>query len=129
MLETLQKVPGRRIITEIAFDLRSIWDRLIRFTPNFILIDDNIGKTELSETVATLSLNEKTRDVPITLLKNSNYHEALATSDIMDYVLKQNLTGEALYNVLKNSLRFKRAKQFLLDAYSKRRMAILKLVG
>jgi CheY-like chemotaxis protein len=127
ILDTLQKLPGRKVITEIAFDLRSIWERLIRFSPNYILIDDNIGRSELGETVSTLLLDKRTKDVPITVLKNSNYQEALATSDIMDYVLKQNLTGDALYNTLKNSLKFRRAKQYLMDMYNRRKKEFLKL--
>jgi hypothetical protein len=75
-LEKLNQLHGRRIITEIAFDLRSIVERLIKFNPNFILIDDNIGRLELAETVNTLSRSRKTKNVPITVLKNSNYHES-----------------------------------------------------
>src|SRR6187401_1056852 len=71
MLHTIAKVPGRKIITEIAFDVRSSWERMIKFQPNFILIDDNIGRRELSQTVESLAHNSKTRDVPITVLKNS----------------------------------------------------------
>src|SRR5688572_24133425 len=72
VLEKLKQVRGQKIITEIAFDLRSILERLMRFNPNFIFIDDNIGKNELMVTVQSLSSNKKTRDIPITVLKNSN---------------------------------------------------------
>ena len=96
VLEKLKQVRGQRIITEIAFDLKSILQRLMRFNPNFIFIDDNIGKNELMETVKSLSSNKKTKDVPITVLKNSNYHESLASSSILDYLLKQNLSPEDL---------------------------------
>ena len=57
VLEKLKQVRGQRIATEIAFDLKSILERLLRFQPNFILIDDNIGRHELMETVNTLSAN------------------------------------------------------------------------
>jgi CheY-like chemotaxis protein len=73
VLEKLNKVRGQRIVTEIAFDVKSILERLLRFKPNFILIDDNIGRNELMETVNTLSANRNTKDIPITVLKNSNY--------------------------------------------------------
>src|SRR5688572_17970089 len=72
MLNTISKIPGRKIITEIAFDLKSSWMRLTTFHPNFILIDDNIGREELGNTVDSLSHNVQTRDIPITVLKNSN---------------------------------------------------------
>ncbi|MBA4056561.1 MAG: hypothetical protein C0490_17735, partial [Marivirga sp.] len=117
VLEKLKQVRGQRIITEIAFDLKSILERLIRFRPNFIFIDDNIGRTELLETVTTLSNNRKTKDIPITVLKNSNYHESLASSSILDYLLKQNLSTEDLYKTVKNSLRFRKTQLYLYQAY------------
>jgi DNA-binding NarL/FixJ family response regulator len=127
VLEKLKQVRGQRIITEIAFDLRSILQRLMRFNPNFIFIDDNIGKNELMETVKSLSSNKKTKDVPITVLKNSNYHESLASSSILDYLLKQNLSPEDLYKTVKNSLRFRRTQLYLYQAYKKRKDLLLKI--
>jgi DNA-binding NarL/FixJ family response regulator len=127
VLEKLKQVRGQRIITEIAFDLRSILQRLMRFNPNFIFIDDNIGKNELMETVKSLSSNKKTKDVPITVLKNSNYHESFASSSILDYLLKQNLSPEDLYKTVKNSLRFRRTQLYLYQAYKKRKDQLLKI--
>ena len=127
VLKKLQDVRGFKIVTEIAFDVKSIAERLIRFTPNFILIDDNLGKTELKETINTLSNNSKTKDIPITVLKNSNYHESLMANSILDYLLKQNLSADAIYNTLKNSLRFKRTQLYLYQIYQKRKEFILNL--
>jgi DNA-binding NarL/FixJ family response regulator len=127
VLEKLKQVRGQRIITEIAFDVKSILQRLIRFNPNFIFIDDNIGKNELMETVKSLSSNKKTKDVPITVLKNSNYHESLASSSILDYLLKQNLSPEDLYKTVKNSLRFRRTQLYLYQAYKKRKDQLMKI--
>jgi DNA-binding NarL/FixJ family response regulator len=129
MLETIAKVPGRKIITEIAFDVKSSWARLLKFQPNFILIDDNIGRKELSQTVDSLTHNSKTCDIPITVLKNSNYEEAVVSADIMDYLLKKNLTADSLYNAIKNTLKFRRTRTYLMEAYNKRKGQILQLVG
>lgn len=125
VLDKLKQVRGQRIITEIAFDLKSILERLIRFTPNFIFIDDNIGRNELMETVNTLSAKRSTKDIPITVLKNSNYTESLGSASILDYLLKQNLSPEDLYNTLKNSLRFKRTQLYLFQSYKKRKGQLL----
>ena len=129
VLEKLQQVRGHRIITEIAFDLKSILERLMRFRPNFILIDDNIGKNELLITVNELSSNRKTKNIPITVLKNSNYHEAMGSASILDYLLKQNLSPESLYNTVKNSLKFRRTQLYLYQAYRKRKNQLLKVIG
>jgi CheY-like chemotaxis protein len=125
-LEKLNQIHGRRIITEIAFDLRSIVERLIKFNPNFILIDDNIGKSELTQTINTLSKSRKTKDVPITVLKNSNYHES-SSAGILDYVLKQNFSAESFYSMLRNSLKFKRTQLFLYKAYQSRKKQLHRL--
>lgn len=127
VLKKLQDVRGFKIVTEIAFDVKSIMERLIRFNPNFILIDDNLGKTELKETINTLASNAKTKDIPITVLKNSNYHESLTANSVLDYLLKQNLSTDAIYNTLKNSFRFKRTQLYLYQMYQKRKDFILKL--
>lgn len=125
-LDKLNQIHGRRIITEIAFDLRSIVERLIKFNPNYILIDDNIGRSELNQTIHTLSKSRKTKDVPITVLKNSNYHESSA-SGIMDYVLKQHFSADSFYSMLKNSLKFRRTQLFLYKAYQRRKKQLGKL--
>ena len=125
-LEKLNQIHGRRIITEIAFDLRSIVERLIKFNPNFILIDDNIGRSELTQTINTLSKTRKTKDVPITVLKNSNYRES-SSAGILDYVLKQNFSAESFYSILRNSLKFRRTQLYLRTAYNKRKKQLGKL--
>ena len=121
VLDKLKQVRAQKIITEIAFDLRSILERLMRFNPNFIFIDDNIGRSELQETLKQLSSNRKTKDVPITVLKSSNYHEALGASSVLDYLLKQNLSADALYNTVKNSFRLRRTQAYLHKIYQKRK--------
>jgi CheY-like chemotaxis protein len=120
VLEKLKQVRAQKITTEIAFDLRSILERLARFNPNFIFIDDNIGRKVLQQTVRQLSSNRKTKDIPITVLKTSNYNEALGASSIIDYLLKQNLSADSLYNTLKNSLRFRKTQHYLQMVYQKR---------
>jgi hypothetical protein len=127
VFDCLGKIPGKKIITEIAFDFASIFERLAKFTPAFILIDDNIGKLELNTAVKALLKYRKTKSIPITVLKNSNYHEAINTG-VMNYVLKTGLTGESLYQELKNSTRFKATQLYLYQAYKKRRGQMLRLL-
>ena len=125
--ESLMKIREHKIMTEIAFDLTSILERLDHFRPNFIVIDDNVGRMELQLTVQALLKNRKTKDIPITVLKNSNYEEALNTG-VMNYVLKKALTGESLYTALKNSLKFKKTQLYLQQAYAKRKGQVLRIL-
>jgi hypothetical protein len=126
-LEKINQIKGRKIVTEIAFDIKSVMERLMNFSPNFILIDDNIGRTEFALTVDTLSKTRKTKNTPITVLKNSNYRESSSGSRIMDFILKQNLSTDTLYTTIKNSLRLKRTQELLLKAYAKRRGQLARL--
>jgi CheY-like chemotaxis protein len=127
ILNKLNQVRSQKITTEIAFDLRSILHRLARFNPNFIFIDDNIGRFELQQTVKELESNGKTKDIPITVLKSSNYREALGASSILDYLLKENLSADALLNTVRNSLRFRKTQLHLNRAYQKRKSLLLKI--
>lgn len=128
MLNKIDHVKGRVVRTETAFDTRSIVNRLMKFRPNFILIDDNIGTQELSNTVYTLTHNRKTKNVPITVLKNSNYAEATSSLSILDYILKKSLTAESLYASIRNSLKIRRTQLYLYKAYHRRRGLLLSMV-
>ena len=128
MLDLVKKLPGKRVVTEIAFDLASVLQRLIRFRPSLILIDDNIGISQMGQTVRNLSSDPKTRDVPIAILKNSNYSTSLVINELADYVLKQNLTPESIYTIIKNAIRLKQARVYFTMAYKKRKRQLLRLI-
>ncbi len=115
-LDLVKKLPGRRVVTEIAFDLASVLQRLISFRPSLILIDDNIG------------VSQETRDVPIAILKNNNYSSSLVINEPADYVLKHNLTPESIYTIFKNAIRLKQARIYFAMAYKKRKRQLLRLI-
>jgi CheY-like chemotaxis protein len=129
IVDMIAQIPGQRFITEIAFDTRSLWSRLMKFSPGFIIIDDNVGKIELNQTIHALTHHAKTSDIPIAVLKNSNYTEALASADIWDYLLKDNLTSSSLLTALRNTLKFKRTRQYLQQALDNRKNLLLKIAG
>ena len=127
LFQVLSKVQGKHVVSEIAFDLKSAMERLGKIQLQFILIDDNIGRHELKSAMKAFSSDRRTREVPITVLKNSNYQEAIENG-VLNYVLKRNLTGESLYNELLNSLRFKKTQQYLIQAYNKRKGQLARLL-
>ena len=126
VFDRLQGIQGKVISTEMAFDLPSILQRLARFRPQHILIDDNVGRSALQVMVGMLQ-SRKTRNVPITILKSSNYEEAISAG-VMNYVLKQNLTSELLYRELLNSLRFFETQHYWEKAYRKRKGQLKRLL-
>jgi hypothetical protein len=93
----------------------------MNFRPNYILIDDNIGRPELTEALQALAGNRKTKDIPVTVLKNSNYEETRGSSSVLDYVLKQNISTESILNTVKNSIKSRRTQLFLYKAYNMRK--------
>jgi DNA-binding NarL/FixJ family response regulator len=124
VLDKLYGISLFKVVGEIAFDLRSTLDRLIYFKPDFILIDDNFEKGQLAQTIHRLSIGRKTKDVPLAILKNSNYEESVLScisSNISDYILKQNLSSDSLYNLLKNVLKFRRTQRYLYQGYKRRK--------
>ncbi|MCW5912450.1 MAG: response regulator [Cyclobacteriaceae bacterium] len=123
----LGQIRSHRVVTETAFDLTSILERLSRFRPNFILLDDNLGSTGLRLIVQALQTHRKTKDIPVTVLKNSNYIDTI-NAGVMDYVLKQSVTGDVLYTAFMNSLKFRRTQQYLQQAYKKRKGQFSRMV-
>ena len=121
ILSKLNQISGTKVITEIAFDLRSVAERLMNFKPNYILIDDNLNKGEFSSALQALSENSKTRNVPVAVLKNSNYHEAKPTNMLADYLLKANLTAESLYRAFRNAMRLRRTQALILKSLRKQK--------
>ncbi|MFO7258354.1 MAG: hypothetical protein DIU61_011695 [Bacteroidota bacterium] len=121
ILNKVQMIPGNKIVTEIAFDVKSLLERLTTFRPNYILIDDNIGRAELTEALQALAANKKTKDIPVTVLKNSNYEESHGSSSVLDYVLKQNISTESILNTVKNAIKSRRTQLFLYKAYNMRK--------
>lgn len=126
VFDRLRGIRNRTIFTEIAFDLQTILERLILFQPQHILIDDNVGKEALHTMVEKLH-ERKTRNVPITILKNSNYQETIGAG-VMNFVLKRNLTSELLYRELLNSIRFFETQRYWDKAYRKRKGQLARLV-
>jgi CheY-like chemotaxis protein len=121
LLNQVKDINQYVIQTELAFDVRSLLDRLKKFKPDFILIDDNIGAKELTETTSYLQTDKKTREIPVTVLKNSNYAESVPSDLVIDYLLKKSLTPERLYQNIINTFRIKQAQKFLKLAYLKRK--------
>ena len=127
IFERLQAISGRNVLTETAFDLPSALQRLDNFRPEHILIDDNVGQPAMQAMVIELQKGWM-RTVPITVLKNSNYQQSIATG-VMNYVLKQNLSSELLYKELLNSIHFLKTRLSLERFYRKRRGGLKRLFG
>jgi len=127
MLTRIQKINDKKVVAEIAFDLQSVLQRLTSFKPDFILLDDNIGREELKHIIESLHQERQTRQIPITIIKNSNYSEPVGKG-VVDYLLKETLTGDSLYRALANSLKFRKAQHYLFQAYKQRKGQLMRFL-
>ena len=118
ILNKIDQVNHPKINTEIAFNLRTMSLKLMEFEPHFVLMDDNIGKEELREAIDFFVQKRKSNDIPITILKNSNYQESVLTSNNLEYILKQNFSMDLLMYGFKNFLKNRRTLMDLFCKYS-----------
>jgi len=114
----LQGIPYKRILTELAFDVSSMLHRLDNFQPQHILIDDDMGSRELRGLV--VNIRRMAGDVPITVVKNSNYKETIGFG-VTNFILKSQLSGEKLYREMINANHFRHMQQHWVRSYGTRR--------
>lgn len=125
VFDRLCGISHKTILPEMAFDLQSVLQRLEHFRPQHILIDDNLGESALHALLGRLH-KRRTRNVPVTVLKSSNYHQTVGAG-VVNYVLKQNLTSELLYRELLNSLHFLKTQRYWKQAYRRRKGQLARL--
>ena len=112
ILDKLNQIKKTKLLTEIAFDMRSVADRLKHFSPSCILIDDNVGAAHLQQIYALLRDHKKTALLPVTILKNNNTDSGCPSIHVWDYVLKQNWSAQSLITGLENAMLHRRHQHF-----------------
>ncbi|QSE98155.1 hypothetical protein [Fulvivirga lutea] len=122
----LKQIKSSVVNAEIGFELSGLFRKIRKFKPSCILIDDNVEKIKIKKILKKLTQNSDTRDIPITVLKNSNYSEGY--SEAQDYLLKENLTSEKLSRSILNSIRFKKMHLYMIKKYRKNKSRLLDLV-
>ncbi|MBS1545714.1 MAG: hypothetical protein JST14_18900 [Bacteroidetes bacterium] len=100
--EKLKSIRHKTVLTEMAFDALTVYERIGSFVPEHVLIDDNVGRASINEMIMRM---KRPGRVPVTVLKNSNYEE-VGIWGVSNYVMKHNLTSQHLYLELLNSQRF-----------------------
>lgn len=123
----LQKYTKRKVIIDFCFDLKESLMKALQSRPNCILLDDTLGKRIITQFVDDINQNSRTEHIPITLLKSSNYKEVV-TSGIQEFLLKENLTSERLYQTIMNAIKFKRTQRILKIERRRRQRQLMKLM-
>ena len=112
---------------EYGFDLRKSFQHILKNRPSCVLIDDNIGHRLMKKFIDRLSSHKETWDIPVAVLKNSNYRESGATS-ATDFILKEGLSGDSLRRAILRTIRFKRMQLLVLKGYRNGRKKLGSLI-
>lgn len=121
--DQLKRATGVRFITNIAFSLSDGIAKAISLKPSCILVDDAMENKNISAFTQSLTDDKRTSDIPVALLKSSNY-TSISASGIQEYLLKDYLDTERLTNSIRNILKYKRMRLYLYKSYkvSKRKI-------
>ena len=121
--DKLKDIKSRTFKTEIGFELKGLVNKIRRFSPSCILIDDNLSRLDIVKLIKKLSSDNKTKNIPITVIKNSNYKEGF--SEVQDYVLKESMTSDSLSHSILNAIKFKRMQTYIYKKYKKNKSRII----
>jgi len=107
--ENLRKFDGVKFITDIAFSLSDARDKATKNKPSYILVDDNLRTKDIRAFTKIMSFTQDTRDIPMTLLKSSNYGARLI-SGFQDFLMKENFSADKFYKSILNLLRWSKTQ-------------------
>ena len=122
--EKLKQIKNRSYHTEIGFEIRGLFKKIRKFNPACILIDDNVERSYMKKLRLKLAADKNTRDIPITILKNSNRDSYITNAE--EFVLKESVTGELLSRSILNSIRLKQMRKNISLMYHKRKSQVKK---
>lgn len=121
--DQLKRATGVRFITNIAFSLSDGIAKAVSTKPSCILVDDAMEDRHISDFTRSLTDDTRTSDIPVALLKSSNY-TSISASGIQEYLLKEYLDADRLTKSIRNILKYKRMRLILYKSYkvSKRKI-------
>lgn len=112
--EKLFDLKGKIKRIETAFSQADMLNKIHLTHPNCIILDDNLGLNPLKAIIR--NINELSKEaISITLLKTYNKQEV--TSGVQEYILKDGIDSNRIYNALRNALKFKKTQQFFRIKY------------
>lgn len=117
--EKLKEIRTKSFQTEIGFELRGLFKKIMRFNPARILIADNVERAYMRKLTLKLAANKKTRDIPITILKNANRDCYITNAE--EFLLKESVTSELLSRSILNSIRLKKMRVRISAMYRKQK--------
>lgn len=93
-------------MADVCFDLQDSFDRIGKFKPDLILLDDNLPSDDINRFMKVLRNSSRTREIRTILLKSSNWN--LHIFDHMDdYILKETITIDVLDRLISRNTKEK----------------------
>ena len=114
--QKMKSLRDKRYITDFCFDVKDSLSKILKFDATCILVDDTLHIHQLKKLIGLINNNFSTRHIPITLLK-SNYRSEVFSAGIQDFILKDNLTTEALSKAILNAIKFRKTRSYLFQSY------------
>lgn len=114
LYEGLQNLKGKITNISTSFSDDDTLKKIASDSPNCIIIDDNLGLTSLKNLIEKINQLGK-EAITITLLKTKNTQEVIY--GVQEYLLKESITPERIYNSLKNAIKFRKTQKYFKVKY------------
>lgn len=124
--ENLRGFEGAKFITEFTFSLSDARNRAKKSKPDYILVDDNLRRKDIRAFTQGMWDDLETRDIPIALLKSSNYGVRL-TSGFQDFLMKENFSADKFYKSILSLFRWRKTQIYLYKTYRKSQQMVADL--
>lgn len=121
--DKLKDIRNKTFRTEVSFDLKGLFKKIIHFNPACILIDDNVDRAYIDKLLNRLSTHKRTKNIPITVLKNFNRESFLSNAE--GFLLKDNMTSELLSSSILNSIKLKKMRRNITLFYKKKKSQLI----
>jgi CheY-like chemotaxis protein len=108
--DKLRSYRSKNYIADVCFSVQDSVKKMLKAKPDCVLIDDNVVVSQLKEFFNNLKKNGKLKNIPIVLLKSTNFSSAIQ-NDAQDYLLKGNLDSEILNNTIEKNLRIRQLQR------------------
>ena len=95
----------KNYIADVCFNVSDSFSKMLKNRPDCILLDDNILVDQVKLFVKKLKENAKLREIPIVLLKSSNFSFAFG-NEVQDFLLKGNMNMDVLSSAIERNTSF-----------------------
>lgn len=99
--DKIKQITSESILVDYGFDVSAALKSIRKIAPACILVDDNIGRKALKKLTELIRKGGKTAEIPIAVLKNSNYSES-GLLIAREFIMKEGLTPHGLQRSIQN---------------------------